>query len=368
MRLLLRLHIEQYARHMVHIAASDMDAGGPAANECVWYRVDGVKKSYEELGTVDASQMDVLLLNMLTDAQLEQLAQDYAVGFSFQVDSEGASRPRMFRTSIYFDEDHLAINVRVIKEEVRPLESLGFHAHTEGNFLFSALRDGLTLITGVTGSGKSTTLDAIVDANNRSVPGHIVIIGNPVEYRHRSNRCIIRHREVGRGVASFRDGIVQAMHQDPDMIVIGEMLDPETISATLDATDSGHRVFSTLHTRSAIESIDRIIAEYPSNEQDRIRMRLGDVLNGVVSQKLCPMIGGGRVLAKEVLWMTPSVRAAVKNNNLGEIYQMMWEGSATGQQTMEQDLHRLYRRGLISAQTAMSFANNKKRLRQLGVR
>jgi len=158
---------------------------------------------------------------------------------------------------------------------------------------------------------------------------------------------------------------VQALRQDPDIIVIGEMRDPETISAALEITDSGHKVFSTLHTSSAVETIDRIVAEYPPDEQDRVRNRLADVLRCVISQKLVPKIGGGRILAKEVLWMTPSARAAIKNKNTSEIYQMMWEGGALGMTTLEQDLYRLVRQQLITPEVAFDFANNKRRLQQL---
>ena len=364
-RLMLKLYVHQLAMHMIHIGASDMDAGGPAANKVAWYRVDGQKKPCNELGAATKEEMDVLILSLLTDVQVQHLVKDYSVDFSYTIKGEDIVRPRRFRASVYFDEDNLAINLRVVRDEIRPLDSLGFHPSVQHGFLFSNVRDGLTLVAGATGVGKTTTLDAIIDANNRSVNGHIVVIGNPIEYRHQSDQCIIRHREIGRGVASYKDGIIQALHQDPDMIVIGEMLEPDTISAALDATDSGHRVFSTIHTRSAIESIERIIAEYPAMEQDRVRARLGDVLSCIVAQKLCPGKGGGRVLAKEVLWVTPSVRAAIKNNNLGEIYQMMWEGAQAGMYTLEQDLHRLFRKGLISPDVAMSYANNKKRLRQM---
>jgi twitching motility protein PilT len=290
--------------------------------------------------------MDVLALNLLSDPQLDQLLNEYAVDFSFKVQGEGLTRPRRFRVTMYFDEDNIAVNMRSIKEDVRPLDALGLHPSFRQGMLFSNIRDGLTLITGVTGSGKSSTLDSIIDANNQIVSGHVVVIGNPIEYMHQSKKCIVRHREIGKGVASFKDGMVQAMRQDPDMIVIGEMRDAATISATMEAADSGHRVYSTLHTRSAVESIDRIIAEYPTEEQTRVRNRLADVLRCVISQKLCPKIGGGLVLAKEVLWLTPSVQAAIKNGNTGEIYQMIWEGSSIGQITIEQDLLLLVRRAL----------------------
>ena len=197
------------------------------------------------------------------------------------------------------------------------------------------------------------------------VDGHVVIIGSPIETIHDSKKCIIRHREVGRDVLSFKEGTIQALRQDPDIIVIGEMRDPDTILTALEVTDSGHKVFSTLHTASAVESIDRIIGECPPEEQDRVRERLADVLTCVISQKLLPSLDGKRVLAKEVLLMNASVRAAIKNNNTGEIYQMIHESSHLGMNTMEQDLKRLVDERKISVEEGLNFANNKKRFKEL---
>src|SRR5690606_33254852 len=193
----------------------------------------------------------------------------------------------------------------------------------------------------------------------------IVIVAKPIEYMHAPDKCIIRHREVGPDVPSFKDGVIQALRQDPDIIMIGEMRDPETISAAIEAADTGHKVFSTLHTSSAVESLDRMVAEYPHEEQDRIRIRLGDVLRCVVSQKLAPRVGGGRVLVKEVLWVTANVKAAILNGNTGEIYQMMWEGGKQGMITLEQDLVRLVRERKITPETGLQYANNKRRFQQL---
>jgi len=158
---------------------------------------------------------------------------------------------------------------------------------------------------------------------------------------------------------------VQSLRQDPDIIIIGELRDPDTILTALEITDSGHKVFSTLHTSSAVESIDRIIGEIPPSEQERVRNRLADVIQCVISQKLIPSLDKRRVLAKEVMIATPSVKAAIKNNNTGEIYQMMSESGELGMTTMEQDLKRLYLSKKISLETAMNFANNKRRLQQL---
>ena len=362
----LRLHLEHLVRRMLEVGASDIDMGGLSSNGLVWYRIDGDKRPDESMGRYHEDEMNILLLNILTERQIALLFEQRVVDFSFQLPVNGRDgRPRRFRATMYFDLEQLGLNMRAISDELRPLRSLEFHPLIQNGLMFRFVRDGLTLITGVTGSGKSTTLDAIVDANNKDFSGHIVIIGKPIEYMHVSKLCIVRHREVGSDVHTFKDGIVQALRQDPDIVVIGEMRDPETISAALEITDSGHKVFSTLHTSSAVESIDRIIGEYPPQEQNRMRNRLADVLRCVVSQKLCPKVGGGRVLAKEVLWMTPSARAAIKNENTSEIYQMMWEGWNEGQITLEQDLFRLLRRGLITPETALNYANNKRRLKQL---
>lgn len=365
-RALLRKHVEYFINYMLQLDASDIDAGGPAANGYIWYRVSGDKAIREEMGRYSIDETDILFLSLINERQIEVLLSEYSLDFSYQLPIQGTDgRRRRFRATMYFDYDHLALNMRAITDEVRSIKSLGFHPLIERGLMFEHERDGLTLVTGVTGSGKSSTLDAVIDANNMASAAHIVVIGKPIEYMHYSKRSIVRHREVGKDVLTFKDGIVQALRQDPDIIVIGEMRDPTTISSALEITDSGHKVFSTLHTSSAVESIDRIVGEYPPEEQERVRNRLADVLRCIVSQKLAPKIGGGRVLVKEVLWMTSSARAAIKNNNTGEIYQMMWEGTAQGQITLEQDLFRLLKQRLITPETAMNYANNKRRLQQL---
>ncbi len=359
----LAAYLERFIERMDDLGASDLDLGGHATSGRVWYRVDGDKRPYDETGTVSSDEIDVLLLNMAGEVQQHELFEHGAIDFSYQIE-----RPKglfRFRATMYFDYQHLGLCMRAIAQELRPLKSVGFHPAIERGLMFEHVRDGLTLVTGVTGSGKSTTLDAVVDANNESFAGHIVIVAKPIEYMHTPKHCIVRHREVGQDVGSFKDGIVQALRQDPDIIVVGEMRDPETISSALEAADSGHKVFSTLHTSSAIESLDRMIAEYPHEEQDRVRNRLADTLRCVVSQKLLPKVGGGRVLCKEVLWITPSVRAAIKNQNVGEIYQMIWEGGRLGMITLEQDLVRLLKERKITPETAINFANNKRRLQQL---
>ena len=355
---------EQFVDQMHTIGASDLDMGGAATAGRVWYRIDGDKCPRFELGTGSNDEIDLLILNFLSDRQREDLWEVGSADFSYSIEDETGEN-RRFRCTAYFDNGHLGVCLRAINEEVRPLESLGFSPVIQRGVLFSNVRSGLALVTGVTGSGKSSTLDAIIDANNKDFDGHIVIIAKPIEYVHAPSRCIIRHREVGPDVPSFKMGVSQALRQDPDIIMIGEMRDPETIDSAIEAADTGHKVFSTLHTASAVESLDRIVAEYPPFEQTRVRARLADVLNCVISQKLLPRIGGGRALAKEVLWVTPSVKAAIRNGNTTEIYQMIWEGGRQGMVTLEQDLARLVRERKVTPADGLQYANHKKRFQQL---
>ncbi|RKY60199.1 MAG: twitching motility protein PilT [Candidatus Latescibacterota bacterium] len=355
--------VHGWLMRMIQNEASDIDVGGWGCGGKVWYRIHGVKRPEPNVKDLSLEETDLLLLNLLTDSQKKYLFEHKNLDFSYTFQADGKSY--RFRADMYFDLDHLALNMRFINEEIRPFKSLGFHPNVARALSLIHVKQGLTLVTGITGSGKSSTLDSIIDATNRSVDAHIVIIGAPIETVHKPIRCIIRHREVGRDVKSFKDGTIEALRQDPDIIVIGEMRDPETIMTALEVTDSGHKVFSTLHTASAVESIDRIIAEVPPIEQERVRNRLADVLLCVISQKLVPSLDGKRVLAKEVMLSTPSIKAAIKNNNTSEIYQMIAESNELGMITMEQDLRRLYIEGKISRETAMNYANNKRRMAEL---
>lgn len=343
--------------------ASDIDMGGEGGQGKIWYRIYGQKKPDRTLGPFAADETNVLIQSILGERQRQFLYEVRNLDFSYLV-REGDKTHR-FRADAYFDLDQIAMNMRAINAVVRPYKSLDFHANVTKAVSLAQTKEGLILITGITGSGKSSTLDSIVEANNRSVDAHIVIIASPIEYVHKSDRCIIRHREVGRDVLGFKEGAIQALRQDPDIIIIGEMRDPDTIMTALEITDSGHKVFSTLHTGSAVESIDRIIGEVPPIEQERVRNRLADVIRCVCSQKLVPTLDGKVIMAKEIMLATPSVKAAIKNNNTGEIYQMMSEANDQGMITIEQDLKRLYVSKRISLEAAINYSNNKRRLQQI---
>jgi len=359
----LRKLMDSYLLRMSKLNASDIDLGGYGSSKYVWYRIYGDKKPDKDIGTFTLDECNVLIQSILIERQRLFLYENRSLDLSYTVYED--EKMNRFRSNVYFDLDHLALNMRAINTIIRPYKGLEFHPNVTKVMSLAHTHQGLTLITGITGSGKSTTLDSIIDANNHSVDGHVVIIASPIEYVHKPDRCIIRHREVGRDVLSFKDGAVQALRQDPDIIIIGEMRDPDTIMTALEITDSGHKVFSTLHTASAVETIDRIIGEVPPIEQERVRMRLADTLSCVMSQKLVPTLDGKLTLAKELMVMSPSVRAAIKNNNTGEIYQMMAESSDQGMMTLEQDLKRLYMAKKISLDTAIVTANNKRRFQQI---
>ena len=366
--------VDDILQHMVEKEASDVELGGFGTEGYVWFRIYGQKNIVEELPRFSDDESAILILSLMSDKQRSILEKERNLDFSYtvydeknkyaQTDSATLYELR-FRVDAYFDVDRLALNMRSIIPKLRTLEELEFGHEVERVLSYDYISQGLVLITGVTGSGKSTTLDAIIQWHNNNVNAHIVNIAAPLEYVHRSKKCIIRQREVGKDVLSFHEGVVQSLRQDLDIMVVGEMRDPATIVAALEVTDTGHKVYSTMHTSSAVESLDRIVAEVHAEEQDRVRNRLADVLTAVISQKLVPDLDGTLILAKEVLIVTPNIRAAIKNNNTSEIYLMINQGSDLGMITLEQDLKNLYLANKISLDTAIQYANNKKLFKQI---
>ncbi len=362
--LVLRRLLNGFLEEMRKVDASDIDLGGLGTKNMIWLRVQGEKKPVPAFGQFSLTEFDILIQSVLLERQMQTLYDNRNLDFSYTF-SNGEGLIVRNRANVAFDLNALSMNMRAISKEIRKYEEYQLHPNVSRNLSLSHTKEGLILVTGITGSGKSTTLDAIVDLNNSSVNAHIIVIASPVEFVHESKKCIVRHREVGRDTLSFKKGTIEALRQDPDIIIIGEMRDPETIMAALEVADSGHKVFSTLHTSSAVESIDRIIGEVPTNEQERVRIRLADILKCVISQKLVPDKNGKRVLAKEIMVMTPSIRAAIKNNNTSEIYQMINESGNQGMTTIEQDLAALYFDKKITVENAVSYANNKRRIKQL---
>jgi len=359
----LRGYFRQIMLQIRQYDVSDIELGGFGSNSIIWVRIQGRIKASKEFGVFHPDEFSILIQSLLMESQKEKLYTNRSLDLSYS--TRAGEDLLRYRANIYFELGGLSLSMRAINPQIRPYASYNFHPSLDQLLSLKFSKEGLVLITGISGAGKSTTLDAIIDMNNRTVDGHIVLIASPVEFIHPSKRCVVRHREVGVDTMSFKTGAIEALRQDPDIIVIGEMRDPETILATLEAADSGHKVFSTLHTSSAIESVERIVGEVPSDEQNRVRQRLADTLRCVISQKLVPSLDGRRVLAREIMIVTPSVRSAIKNNNANEIYQMINEGNRDGMVTMEQDLKRLYLERRISREDVYNYANNKRRVQQL---
>ncbi|MFQ5628726.1 MAG: type IV pilus twitching motility protein PilT [bacterium] len=361
---LLQQAMDYILMSMESYEASDLDFGGIGCNGQVWLRIHSKKCPDADLGSYTIDECDVLLLSMLLRVQIEELWEKRQLHFMYELATPSGAVVR-FRATMYFEMNHLALSLRRINTSVRPFKDLGLHKSVSRLMSMEYQKRGLILITGISGSGKSSTLDSIIDANNRMSHGHIVMIADPIEFVHVPQKCVIRQREIGRDVRSFEEGVIQALRQDPDIIVIGEMRDADTFSAVLEAADTGHKIFATLHTSSAVESIDRILGETSPVEQGRIRERLANLLTCVISQKLVNREDGKLCLVKEVMVSNAPVRAAIRNNNTEEIYQIIHQSNGEGMRTMEQDLAELYNSKVISNTEAMNHANNKKRLEDL---
>ncbi|MCK4957422.1 MAG: Flp pilus assembly complex ATPase component TadA, partial [Candidatus Cloacimonetes bacterium] len=343
-----------------HKNASDIDLGGERTNGKIWYRIYGHKSPALDVADYTKEEVSVMLLSFLQDAQKERLYENKSIDFALSLNIAGTEKSYRFRGSTYFERSTICANFRLVNQKLFSMADLEIPAPIEKRLNLKSEKSGLVLITGITGSGKSSTLDSIVDMNNRDNDAHIIVLGNPIEFVHDSALSLVTHREIGEDVGSFQRGTIEALRQDPDIVVVGEMRDAATMATVLEVTDSGHKVFSTLHTSSTVDSIHRIIAEFPPTEQDRIRHRLADTLKVVISQKLVPNKDGRLTLAKEILSVNTSVQSAIRNNNLSEIFQMLTEGKQQGMFTMQQDLYRLVKAGIITVETAMNYCNNKK--------
>jgi twitching motility protein PilT len=271
---------------------------------------------------------------------------DYSFGF------KGIGR---FRVNAFHQRSSVSAALRLIPTEVPKLEDLGLPPVVA---TFSELKKGLVLVTGPTGSGKSTTLAAIIDKINRDREEHILTIEDPIEFMHKHKSSVVQQREVGQDTMTFARALKSALREDPDVVLIGEMRDLETISAAVSTAETGHLVFGTLHTNSAAQSIDRMIDVFPSHQQAQIRMQLSTSLQAIVSQRLVPKVGGGRVCALEVLVATPAIRNLIREGKSHFIESSMQSGRAEGMILFDDHLAELLRDGTITLETAIAFAND----------
>jgi twitching motility protein PilT len=305
------------------------------------------------------SDTKALAYSVLTDAQKKRFEESLELDFSFGI--RGIAR---FRCNMFNQKGAVGAVYRQIPERIRTFEELQLPA------VIAKLAErprGLVLVTGPTGSGKSTTLAAMIDKINTETKGHILTIEDPIEYIHQHKSCLVNQREVHADTNSFTNALRAALREDPDVVLIGEMRDLETVEAALRIAETGHLTFGTLHTNSAASTINRIIDVFPSHQQSQIRTQLSLVLEGIVCQALLPKANGsGRVISLEVLVPTPAIRNLIREDKIHQIYSAMQTGQEkVGMQTMNQSLVSLYMRKLISLETALGASSNREELQDM---
>ncbi len=344
---------------IIHIAvrknASDIHIT-PGAKPAL--RIDGSITFMNEFPTLTPDITQRLAYSVMSEKHRKTLEEKGQVDFSFGVRDIGR-----FRANVFFQRGSVAAAFRRLPYKIRTVTELGL---SENVLELCHRRMGLVLVTGPTGSGKSTTLAAIINYINENFPYHIITIEDPVEYIFHHRRSIVNQREIDQDVFSFADALRAALREDPDVILVGELRDRETIEIALRAAETGHLVFGTLHTNTAVSTISRIVDVFPAEQQEQIRVQLSMALQGVISQRLLPKVGGGRVLAYELLIPNTGIRNLIRENKLQQVYSLMQSGQLeSGMQTMNQSLYKLYKAGLITLEEAMRVSPDTKELERM---
>jgi twitching motility protein PilT len=336
--------IDDLLEQMVELGASDLHitVGSPPA-----FRVRGHIVRAEGFEPFDADETRSALYRVLSSEQQKQFELNRQLDFAYSM--PGLAR---FRVNVYYQRECVGAAFRLIPQEIKSMEELGLPPvlHT-----LAEKPRGLVLVTGPTGSGKSTTLAAIIDEINRTRSEHILTVEDPIEFVHRHKKCIVNQREIGPDATSFGAALKAALRQDPDVILVGEMRDLETISTALTAAETGHLVFGTLHTQSAPSTIDRIIDVFPPEQQEQVRIMIANSLQSVVTQSLLPTADGiGRVAALEILLPDDAVRNLIRQAKIEQVYSVMQTSTARGMQTMEQALADLALRRVVNIEDAIA--------------
>ena len=313
-------------------------------------RVDGDIRRIN-VPALDHKAVHSLVYDIMNDKQRRDYEEFMEVDFSFEI--PGLAR---FRVNAFNQDRGAAAVFRTIPSKVLTLDDLG--CPTTFKTICDAPR-GIVLVTGPTGSGKSTTLAAMIDYINDNEYGHVLTIEDPIEFVHQSKKCLINQREVHRDTLGFSEALRSALREDPDIILVGELRDLETIRLALTAAETGHLVFGTLHTSSAAKTIDRIVDVFPAGEKSMVRSMLSESLRAVIAQTLLKKVGGGRTAAWEIMIGTPAIRNLIREDKVAQMYSAIQTGQAVGMQTLDQHLKELLQKGLITRQDARTRAQNK---------
>ena len=349
------LHVNQMLQQLVEMHGSDLHltSGLPPVA-----RVDGALAPIEGYETLKASKIRDLLYAILSQRVRERFETNLELDTSHVVPGVGR-----FRLNVFQQRDSVGAVFRAIPFEIKTLDDLGVPDSVKQ---FAELPRGLVLVTGPTGSGKSTTLAALIDIINSSKPVHIMSVEDPIEFLHQHKTAVVNQREVGEDTKSFAEALKHVLRQDPDVILVGELRDLETISTALTAAETGHLVFATLHTQDAPQSVDRMIDVFPAHQQQQIRTQLATTIQGIVTQQLLPRAGGrGRVVACEILVATPAVRNLIREGKTHQICSAMQAGAKYGMNSMDQMLAELVKRGTVTLNAAIERCANPDDLRRL---
>lgn len=337
--------IEKYLEEVVRRDSSDLhlQVGLPAM-----LRIDGKLTPVEDKLTLSEKDLEELVSTLLDENQKAKLEKTREIDFSFAFGDLAR-----FRVNAFHEKGNIAAALRLIPTKIRTVDELGLPQVISQ---FTQLPRGLVLITGPTGSGKSTTQAAMIDLINTNRSEHIITVEDPIEYQHHHKKSIIVQREVEFDTLTFSAALRSALREDPDVVLIGEMRDLETIATAITVAETGHLVLATLHTNSASQSIDRMIDVFPPHQQQQIRIQLSNVLAGIVSQRLIPMVGGGRIAAAEVLVVTPAVRNIIREAKSHQIDAVIQTGAEYGMQSMDRVLVGLINEGKITYDEAKNYA------------
>ncbi|MBR3204707.1 type IV pilus twitching motility protein PilT [Candidatus Saccharibacteria bacterium] len=313
-------------------------------------RIDGELVKISSVPVLRPEDVEMLIFSTLDEAQRKILIRDKEFDYSFAFGELGR-----FRANAFHERGNLACAFRLIPTKILSVAELGLPAVVES---FADYPRGLVLVTGPTGSGKSTTLAAIVDKINREKAVHILTIEDPIEFTHKSQKSVVVQREVHYDTFSFSAALRSALREDPDVVLLGEMRDLETISSAITIAETGHLVLATLHTNSAAQSVDRMIDVFPSHQQPQIRSQLSNILMAICAQRLVPAIGGGRIAAAEIMIANSAIRALIRDGKTHQIDSMIQTGASAGMQTMDSTLAKLVRSGTITYNDARDYAVN----------
>jgi twitching motility protein PilT len=338
-----RVPVAELLNKVLELGASDLHL---AAGAKPTVRVHGALRQLDDYPRLMPNETQAMLYSILTQRQRERLETELELDCAHSL--PGKAR---FRLNVYYQRDAIGAAFRTIPDEIKPLDALGIPPQIAG---MARLPRGFVLVTGPTGSGKSTTLASIIDLANRERADHIMTVEDPIEFLHQHKRCLVNQREVGEDTRSFASALKHVLRQDPDIILVGELRDLETISIALTAAETGHLVFATLHTQDAPQTIERVVDVFPVNQQEQVRVMLAGALQGVVCQQLLPNAdGSGRVVACEVMVATPAIRNLIRDGKTYQIYSAMQAGGRFGMQTMDQSLADLVRRGQVTYEQAL---------------